>query len=121
MKVEALRDQLEAIQRREFEDFFGFSSHCIDFNPNKTRYFYSGTMPMRKNTINSIYDFLEEFHETEYSKKFYKFIVWSAINYMGILNSYRETQFVKELNVMDQTPLTSAEFGKSYLSNTIRL
>lgn len=101
---------IEAVERLEFENFFGFSSHCSNFNANKTRYFYSGTMPMRKNTINSIYDFLDDFQEAEYSKEFYKFLVWSGINYMGVLNSHKETQFMKELaNVMEQEPLTSKE------------
>lgn len=88
---------IESVTRYEFENFFGFGLGCGNFNPQKTRYYYSGTMSMDRQNDNSIYSFLEQFGDISKDPEFYRFLVWAAINYMGVLNSNQEDKMTEEL------------------------
>jgi hypothetical protein len=100
-------------ERFEFQHFFNFSAHCANYDPEKTRYFYNSTMNLTKNSYNSIYTFLEPYNDRVWDKDLYKFIIWCSINYLGILNSHRENEFIRELSkVMNLEELTAEEINE---------
>ena len=101
---------LGPVTRYEFENFFSFGLGCGNFNPQKTRYYYSGTMSMDRQNDNSIFSFLEQFGDIPKDPEFYRFLVWAAINYMGVLNSNQEDKMAEELaRELDMEPMSKKE------------
>lgn len=101
---------LKAYTRYEFEHFFAFGLKCSNFDSQKTRYYYSGNMSTEKGNPNSIFSFLQDFEEAPKDREFLKFLVWTAINYLGVLNSHREKKMADELaESLEISKLTRAE------------
>jgi len=102
---------IEPFLRWEFQNFFGFLPRCVDFDKNKTRYFYQNKITLSKSD-NDIYKLLEPYKTHNWDKNFLKFVIWISINYLGILNSHKEYNCIKEITeVMNLEKLSLEEIN----------